>query len=141
MGIEIRDEEQDEEMSDINVVPLVDVMLVLLVIFMVTAPLSIGGINVSLPTSKARSVTIEETRIVLSIDLKGRFFIEKMEVEPKKLEAKLRAIYEFRKNKSLYIRADGRVPYGRVIDAMSAAKLAGVKKMSMLTRSIAKRTR
>lgn len=126
---------EDEEMSDINIVPLVDVMLVLLIIFMATAPLSIGGINVSLPRSKARSVTIDEDRIVLSIDSQGRYFIEKMEVDRTKLQDRLKAIYEFREKKNIYIRADHTVSYGTVVDAMSAAKLAGVKKMSMLTKS------
>lgn len=127
---------EDAEMSDINIIPLVDVMLVLLIIFMVTAPLSIGGINVSVPSSKARSLSLDEERVVLSIDKSGRFFIEKMEVAPKDLESRLKAIYEFRKEKNIYIRADKHVNYGQVVYAMSAAKIAGVQKMSMLTKSV-----
>lgn len=127
------DDEADGAMADINIVPLVDVMLVLLIIFMVTAPLSIGGIKVSLPTSKARSAAIAEDRVVLSINRKGRYFIEKMEVQSKALRPRLAAIFEHRKRKELYIRADKRVVYGRVVDAMSAAKVAGIGKISMLT--------
>jgi biopolymer transport protein TolR len=128
-----QESEHEDHLSDINVVPLVDVMLVLLIIFMVTAPLSIGGINVSLPMSKAKVVTIDQDRIVLTIDTRGRYFIDKNEITPVEIEARLKAIYQFRDKKTIYIRADRGVPYGRVVDAMSAAKLAGVEKMSMLT--------
>ncbi|MBF0441373.1 MAG: biopolymer transporter ExbD [Oligoflexales bacterium] len=136
MDFKFSKEDEEGEISDINIIPLVDVMLVLLIIFMVTAPLSIGGINVALPSSKAKSISMDEERIVLSIDAKGRYFIEKMEVSPDSLESRLKAIYEFRKKKNIYIRADRNVSYGRVVDAMSAAKVAGVDKMSMLTRSV-----
>ena len=127
------DDEGDEAMADINIVPLVDVMLVLLIIFMVTAPLSIGGIKVSLPTSKARSAAIADDRVVLSINQKGEYFIEKMQVAAENLSSRLGAIYQHRERKELYIRADQQVVYGRVVDAMSSAKLAGVGKISMLT--------
>jgi biopolymer transport protein TolR len=135
------DYSNDDSLSDINVVPLVDVMLVLLIIFMVTAPLSIGGINVALPKSRAKSVTIDQDRIVLSVDNKGRYFIDSMEIAPHDLEGRLRAIFEFREKKTLYIRADRTVVYGRVVDAMSAGKLAGVDKMSMLTEMVEGRKR
>lgn len=130
--------EQDddrEHMADINIVPLVDVLLVLLVIFMVTAPLSIGGINVDLPTSKARSRDMAEDRVVLSINSKGEYFIEKMAVPNAVLEQRLQELYQQREKKELYIRADKAVVYGKVVDAMSAAKLAGVTRISMLTQA------
>ena len=122
-----------EEMAEINIIPLVDVMLVLLIIFMVTAPLSIGGIKVDLPTSKARGANVDEDRIVLSINRQGGYYLEKQMVPDGALEAKFKAIYEFRQKKELYIRADQGVAYGRVVYAMSAAKLAGVTKLAMLT--------
>lgn len=125
-----------EDLAEINIVPLVDVMLVLLIIFMVTAPLSIGGINVALPNSKAKSVSVEQERIVLTIDATGGFFLDKVQIKAPDLEAKLRAIYELREKKDLYIRADKSVNYGKVVDAMSAAKLAGVQKLSMLTQHV-----
>lgn len=125
--------EEDADLADINIIPLVDVMLVLLIIFMVTAPLSIGGIKVSLPYSKAKGGKVDDERIVLSINEKGEYYLEKLNISGDKLEEKMRAIYEFRENKNLYIRADRGVPYGRVVDAMSAAKIAGVTKLSMLT--------
>ncbi len=129
------DDEDAGQMADINIVPLVDVMLVLLIIFMVTAPLSIGGINVELPSSKARSSGMAENRIVLSINAKGQYYIEKMEVPGPVLEQRLGEIYQNREKKELYIRADKAVVYGRVVDAMSAAKIAGVTKISMLTQA------
>ena len=128
------DNDSAGDLAEINIVPLVDVMLVLLIIFMVTAPLSIGGIKVELPYSKARGSGVDEDRIVLSINNDGEYFIEKLNVKPATLEEKMKAIYAARKKKELYIRADEQVPYGRVVFAMSAAKLAGVNKMSMLTR-------
>jgi biopolymer transport protein TolR len=123
------------QVADINIVPLVDVMLVLLIIFMVTAPLSIGGINVELPSSKARSSGMAEDRVVLSINSKGQYFIEKMEVPAGVLDQRLKDLYQQREKKELYIRADKTVVYGRVVDAMSAAKLAGVTRISMLTQA------
>jgi len=128
-------EEDSGAMADINIVPLVDVMLVLLIIFMVTAPLSIGGINVDLPSSKARSRDMSEDRVVLSINDKGEYFIEKMEVPSAVLDQRLKELYQQREKKELYIRADKTVVYGRVVDAMSAAKLAGVTRISMLTQA------
>jgi biopolymer transport protein TolR len=128
-------DEESGHMADINIVPLVDVMLVLLIIFMVTAPLSIGGINVDLPSSKARSRDMSEDRVVLSINAKGQYFIEKMEVPAGVLDQRLKELYQQREKKDLYIRADKTVVYGRVVDAMSAAKLAGVTRISMLTQA------
>lgn len=126
-------DEENEEMADINIIPLVDVMLVLLIIFMVTAPLSIGGINVNLPTSKAKGKKIAEERVVLSINKSGDFFIEKSQIPRSALIEKFKAIFEFRENKELYIRADRGVDYGKVVDAMSAARISGVSKLNMLT--------
>jgi biopolymer transport protein TolR len=128
-------DDDNGQMADINIVPLVDVMLVLLIIFMVTAPLSIGGINVDLPSSKARSRDMAEDRVVLSINQKGEYFIEKMEVPAGVLDQRLKDLYQQREKKELYIRADKAVVYGRVVDAMSAAKLAGVTRISMLTQA------
>lgn len=129
------DEESTGDLAEINIVPLVDVMLVLLIIFMVAAPLSIGGISINLPSSKARSSKVEEQRVILSINKKGDFYLDKLKIPKSNLEGKLKSIFDYRKEKDLYIRADKAVAYGRVIDAMSAAKIAGVGKISMLTES------
>lgn len=125
--------EDHDDLAEINVIPLVDVLLVLLIIFMVTAPLSIGGIKVDLPISKARGTNVDEDRIVLTINRSGGYYLEKQPVPEAVLEEKFKAIYEFRQKKELYIRADQGVPYGKVVQAMSAARLAGVSKLAMLT--------
>lgn len=126
-------EDETGAMADINIVPLVDVMLVLLIIFMVTAPLSIGGININLPSSKARSTAVAENRVVLSINSKGDYFLEKVGIPGEVLETRLGEIYANREKKEIYIRADKAVVYEKVVNAMSAARLAGVTKISMLT--------
>ncbi|RZA17215.1 MAG: ExbD/TolR family protein [Proteobacteria bacterium] len=127
-------EDESGAMADINIVPLVDVMLVLLIIFMVTAPLSIGGITINLPSSKARASQVsDENRVVLSINVKGDYFIEKVGIPGEVLETRLAEIYANREKKEIYIRADKAVVYEKVVNAMSAARLAGVTKISMLT--------
>jgi biopolymer transport protein ExbD len=126
--------EEHEDMAEINIIPLVDVMLVLLIVFMVAAPLSISGIKVELPTSKAKGTSMEQNNIILSITKDGGYYIDKMQIPQPELIKKIHAIFEFREKKEIFIRADRAVDYGVVVDAMSAAKLAGVQKMAMLTR-------
>ena len=125
---------QDGDLSEINIVPLVDVMLVLLIIFMVAAPLSISGIAVKLPTSKAKGSSISEDKLVLSIDSTGGYFFEKSPISNQNLTKFLSDLFKQKGTDQLYIRADRRVPYGKVVDAMSMAKLAGAQKLGMLTR-------
>ncbi len=126
-------QEERDDLADINIIPLVDVMLVLLIIFMVTAPLSIGGIKIELPQSKATGMVVKENRIILSVTAEGEFYIEKMNIPGAVLQQKMKALYQYRQNKELFVRADRNVAYGRVVDAMGAAKLAGVDKIGMLT--------
>jgi biopolymer transport protein TolR len=121
------------DIADINVIPLVDVLLVLLIIFMVAAPISIGGINIELPVSKSRGAISDEDRVVLSVNRSGEFWIDKTRIPGASLPDKLKAMYQFREKKEIFIRADRDVIYSSVIDAMSAAKGAGVTKISMLT--------
>ena len=136
MGSKYRIEDTTNDFSEINIIPLVDVMLVLLIIFMITAPLSIGGIKIQLPSSKAQKSAIEESRIILTVNDRGEFYLDENKIDPSLLEKKLAAIYEHRDKKELYIRADKRVVYERVIEVMSAAKLAGVSKIGLLTKSV-----
>lgn len=126
-------EDDTGSMADINIVPLVDVMLVLLIIFMVTAPLSIGGITINMPSSKARSTAVTENRVILSINMKGEYYLEKVGIPAEVLDMRLAEIYANREKKEIYIRADKAVMYEKVVNAMSAARLAGVTKISMLT--------
>ena len=121
------------DFADINVIPLVDVLLVLLIIFMVAAPISIGGINIDLPVSKARGALSDDQRVIITINKEGEFWMDKVKVPSAALPDKLKAIYQFKDRKEIFIRADKSVIYSRVIDAMTAARMAGVTKISMLT--------
>jgi len=130
-----KSDDESEDIAEINIIPLVDVMLVLLIIFMVTAPLSIGGIKVELPHSQARGGLVDEDRIVLSINSKGDFYLDKTKIADDTLADRFKEIYKNREKKELFIRADRGVAYGKVVDAMGAAKVAGVLKMGMLTQA------
>ena len=122
-----------EPIAEINMIPLIDVMLVLLVIFMVTAPLSVSGIKIKLPEVTAKGKEFSASRLVLTVDVKGDFYIDKVQIAADALVEKLESLAALRSDKQLYIRADRGVVYAKVVDAMSAAKLAGIDKLSMLT--------
>ena len=128
-----KDQEELEDLAQINIIPLVDIMLVLLITFMIAAPLSIRGINVNLPVSQARGQNIDGAKVILTIDQKGEFYLDKVKVPEDQLAQKFNAIFAVKKEKNLFIRADKNVVYGRVVEAMSTAKLAGVDKIAMLT--------
>ena len=127
------DNDERDDLAEINIIPLVDIMLVLLITFMIAAPLSIRGINVNLPTSKAKGQHVDGEKVILSIDKNGKYFLEKVHITAQELPNKIQAIYATKKDKNLYIRADKNVAYGTVVDAMGIAKLAGVDKIAMLT--------
>jgi biopolymer transport protein TolR len=120
-------------MSEINVTPMVDVMLVLLIIFMVTAPLIQQGVKVNLPETKAAAVEASEKKLVLSIDTSRRVFIGEAEVPLAELEAKLAANAKAQADKELYLHADREVPYGVVVEVMAAAQRAGITNVGMIT--------
>ncbi|RIK94758.1 MAG: protein TolR [Proteobacteria bacterium] len=121
-------------MSEINVTPFVDVMLVLLIIFMVTAPMMQQGIDVDLPeTSTTQPLRLDEEPLVMSVQRDGRVFLGKQEVPVGELAAKLHAVFESRGDKALYLRADREAPYGAVAKAMAAARNAGATKLGIVT--------
>ncbi len=124
-------------MSEINVTPMVDVMLVLLVIFMVTAPLIQQGVKVNLPDARAQPVEATEKRLVLSVDRQGRIYIGDTEVPGAQLEDKLRSNAKVQADKELYLHADREVPYGAVVEVMAAAQRAGIPSVGMITDPVA----
>ncbi|WP_225410735.1 protein TolR [Stigmatella hybrida] len=128
-------------MSEINVTPMVDVMLVLLIIFMVTAPLIQQGVKVNLPEAKAAPVEAAEKKLVLSIDAGRRVFIGDAEVLLEELETKLAANAKAQAEKEVYLHADRDVPYGVVVEVMAAAQRAGITNVGMITDPSAKGNR
>ncbi len=120
-------------MTDINVTPLVDVMLVLLIIFMVTAPLIQSGVKVDLPRASAQQMEHAEEKLVLTITRDRRVFLGEVEISPRDLEQKLASNARIRKDKELYLHADRSLPYGQVVEIMATARRAGVESLGMIT--------
>ncbi len=120
--------------STINVTPLVDVMLVLLVIFMVTAPILQQGVELELPKETIAPISGEGEQLVVSITEDGKVFIGKGNaVEVPDLGDRLKAILLTREDKRVFIRADRRVPYGDVMSAMGSIRRSGIEKVGLIT--------
>jgi TolR protein len=122
-------------MSEINVTPLVDVMLVLLIIFMVTAPMLKQGIDIELPKAKGKQLKSEE-RINVTIKKNGDIYLNNKKVTLSKLIRKLRAISKL--NPNVYLKADRNVPYGEVVRVMAEIKDAGIEKVGLITEPISR---
>ena len=120
-------------MSEINVTPMVDVMLVLLIIFMVTAPLIQQGVKVNLPETRAAPVEASDKKLVISIDVQRRVYLGDAEVPVGELEKRLATNAKAQADKELYLHADRDVPYGVVVDVMAAAQRAGITNVGMIT--------
>ena len=120
-------------MADINVTPFVDVMLVLLIIFMVTAPLMTTGLDVDLPRADAPSMDMPEEQLVLTIDAEGKYFINEHEFAWEDLEKKIPAIADANPDQDLFLRADGTIPYAKVAQLMALCTQAGIARMGMIT--------
>lgn len=123
-----------EVLSQINVTPFVDVMLVLLIIFMVTVPMMQEGLEVNLPVVKANALSVEEEPIIITITDEGKLFINKNKITLSGLGRKLIAIYSRKKDKMVLIRADEKVPYGFVIKTMAEIRKAGIQRVGMVTK-------
>lgn len=119
-------------LAEINVIPLVDVVLVLLVIFMVTAPMLYRGIDIKLPTSTSNTIRPEE-RIILTIERDQKLYMDKDPVSLRQLEFKLKTVKQRNAEVAVYLRADRDVPYGTVVQVMDGVKRSGIEKLGMVT--------
>ena len=127
---------RDGLMSQINVTPFVDVMLVLLIIFMVTAPMMIQGIDVSLPEATSEPLQTETENLLVTIDKKNHVYINDYRVTLDFLQEKLQKILEGREDRRVYLRADKDISFGMVVSVMSEIKNAGVVNLGMVTEPI-----
>ncbi len=119
--------------AEINVTPLVDVMLVLLIIFMVTAPMMTQGLEIDLPKTTAKPLRQKEKPVVVSVNGKGEIFLGQIRVDRDQLFLQLKQLPPAKKNQPIYLRADKDVPYGIVVSAMADIKRAGFEKLGMIT--------
>ena len=120
-------------MSEINVTPMVDVMLVLLVVFMVTAPLLTVGVPVDLPKTKASVIVGEDEPLVVTLNAEGKLILQDTEVELDQLVARLVAITENRKETRVFVRGDRKIAYGEVMQVMGRINLAGFTRVALIT--------
>jgi biopolymer transport protein TolR len=120
-------------MSEINVTPFVDVMLVLLIIFMVTAPLMQQGMDVNLPETTTQALRVNDDPLILTVQKQGKFFLAKKEVPLPELVEKLEAIFDARGSTEVFLRADKDTPYGFVVKAMAAVRDAGSTRLGVVT--------
>ena len=122
-------------MSEINVTPFVDVMLVLLIVFMVTAPLLTVGIPVDLPKVKASALTDQKDPLEITIKIGGKIYLGESEVDVENLIPRLNAITELNKEARIYVRGDRVVAYGRIMEIMSLVNSAGYIKVALVTQN------
>lgn len=119
-------------MADINVTPLVDVMLVLLIVFMVTAPLLTVAVPVDLPQTQAKSITQDKEPLVITVNSKGEVYIQEKATELETLVEKLNAITKANKDARIFVRGDKSVDYGRVLEVMGTVSAAGFSKVALV---------
>jgi biopolymer transport protein TolR len=131
--------DSDRLISDINVTPFVDVMLVLLVIFMVTAPMMMQGVDVALPETTSQPLAAKKENLVITINNQNQIFINTYQVDIDFLQEKLKKILEGRDSREVYLRADREISYGFVVRVMAEIKSAGVDKLGMVTEPISEK--
>ena len=125
--------EKKNLMNEINVTPFVDVMLVLLIIFMITAPLLTTGVKVNLPKSNANQISEKKEPITITINRNGEIFLQNKPIKPKKLIIKLSELKKQDKNLKIYIRGDREINYGKIMKLMGEINRAGFKKVALVT--------
>ncbi len=128
-------EDENRLLSEINVTPFVDVMLVLLIIFMVTAPLLQYGVEVDLPESSRQPLEIPKEQVVLSISKDRTIYVDRYKTSLSELGQKLEAIYKGKQRKEIFLQADKSVPYGFVVQTMAVIRAAGIDQMGLITES------
>lgn len=122
-------------LSEINVTPFVDVMLVLLIVFMISAPLLTSGVEVNLPHTKAAPLRPKKDPIILSVNRRGEVFIQNQKIDMRRLPGKLKAITRANFNTMIYVRADKRNAYGRVMELMGRVNQTGFQNVALVTES------
>ena len=120
-------------LADINVTPFVDVMLVLLVIFMVTAPMMQHGIDVNLPKVASKNLPAKEDVLIITINAKKELFLNESKIGLNEFKEKFPKIMENRVSKDVFLKADKTVPYGMVVEVMAEIKRAGIERLGMVT--------
>ncbi|MCZ6874522.1 MAG: protein TolR [bacterium] len=126
-------------LSEINITPLVDVMLVLLIIFMITAPMLQQGIDINLPVATGVPQQQQTSQVILTITKKGDIYLNQTGYTLAALRPKLKALYKTRHQRKIYLQADTDVPYGTVVHVMDEIKKAGIVKLGMITQPSTKR--
>ncbi len=134
MAMDASSQREGSTIAQINVTPLVDVMLVLLVIFMVTAPIIQQGVQVNLPQTKSSAIPGSEEFLVVTVAKNGKVYLNDNAMTPGELGQKLAAIKKLQANKQVYLRADQDVRYGVVMKTIAEIKQAGIEKLGMVTR-------
>ncbi|HXV83131.1 MAG TPA: protein TolR [Candidatus Binatia bacterium] len=137
MAMDTSSQRDATTIAQINVTPLVDVMLVLLVIFMVTAPIIQQGVQVNLPQAKAGAIPGTEELLVVTVAKNGKVYLNDNPITLPELGAKLRAIRKLQADKQVYLRADQDVRYGLVMKTIAEVKQAGIERLGMVTRPAA----
>ena len=120
-------------LSEINVTPLVDVMLVLLIVFMVTAPMLQTGVEVSLPEAKAKTIPDDSGLLIVTIAPDHKVYIGKMQIPAESVEATLKTNAKLQSDHEAYLHADQNLPYGEIVKIMAAMQLAGAEKLGLIT--------
>jgi biopolymer transport protein TolR len=126
-----------QPVSEINVTPMVDVMLVLLIIFMVSAPMMNTGVDVDLPAAQAPQVEVNDEKLLLTVTRDQKVYLGRDEVPYEKLEPTLLANDRMQREKELYVQADATVPYGFVVKVIAIVKKAGISKLGLVTDPLA----
>ncbi len=130
-----QDRRQYSTLAEINITPLVDVMLVLLIIFMITAPLMMEGVKVDLPSAATQAMKSEKEDVVLTVTKSGDLYLQgdKNTYNLTNLTQKLTEVYQNKSKKDIFLRADKTVPYGIVVQVMATCKNAGIERIGMIT--------